>query len=68
MNTMESPALAVMWAASRIAEAELEEKEEAEGRRGTSADAAASTENCRHGLISLQFSNFGNSTIYAHFT
>ena len=46
MNTMESPALAVMWAASRIAEAELEEKEEAEGRRGTSADAAASTENC----------------------
>ena len=45
---MESPALAVMWAASRIADAELEVKEEAVGREASSnIDVdAASTEKC----------------------
>ena len=48
---MESPALAVMWAASRIADAELEVKEEAVGReeRSSSDVDAATTETCAGG-------------------
>ena len=37
---MESPALAVMWAASRMAEAELEVKEEAVGRRREASNSS----------------------------
>ena len=39
--------MAVMWAASRIADAEFEVKEEAVGREASSNDVdAASTETC----------------------